>query len=139
MSRVSTNRVPVHWTYWAIAVLAVVWHLPAIANVVMQMNTELIAQSTDPMQALLAQRPGWATAAFAVFAIAGTLGSFLLLLRKSSAVYLFAISLLGVIVHFVGIMGIDKVTTEMKMGCIMSLVGGVLHLAQPAISQQRLD
>lgn len=128
MSDFSTDPISIHWVYWAIAVIALIWHLPAIANVFIQMNPEMVAGSADPVQAILAKRPGWATAGFAVFAIAGTLGSFLLLLRRSSASLLFMISLVGAIVHFAGLIGLEGVVPSMTMGCVMSIIGAVFFI-----------
>ena len=55
----------------------------------------------DTHRAIIEVRPAWATGAFAIAVFGGALGCLLLLLRKSTAYYLFIASLLGVIVAMI--------------------------------------
>jgi len=48
---------------------------------------------------IFANKPAWATGAFAIAVFAGLMGSIGLLLRKTWATILFVISLIGVIIH----------------------------------------
>jgi hypothetical protein len=54
---------------------------------------------TEAQQEFLLATPVWATSAFAIAVNAGVLGSILLLLRKSLAVPVFVISLLGIVLQ----------------------------------------
>ena len=99
----------VHWSFWAIGVVALIWNSMTLINFLVQMNPDMVAAYRDSERAIIQGRPVWATGAFAIAAFGGALGSILLLLRKSAAYRLFIASLLGVIVtiaHTLGI-GID--------------------------------
>jgi len=84
----------------------------------------------EAQRAIVEGRPAWATGAFALAVIGGSLGSFLLLLRKSAAYYLFIASLLGMIVHMIPYLGmagstIDFGPFEIAMYILMPLVVAV--------------
>jgi len=70
-------------------------------NYFVQMNPDVLATYPESERAIVEGRPAWATGAFAIAVFGGTLGSLLLLLRKSAAYYLFIASLLGVIVTMI--------------------------------------
>ena len=89
--------VSVHWSFWVIGVVALIWNVMGVINFFAQMNAELVAAMPESHRAIIAVRPAWATGAFAIAVFGGAFGSVLLLLRKSAAFYLFIVSLLGVI------------------------------------------
>ena len=91
------NNTGVHWSFWLIGAVALLWNVGGSANYIMQMNPEMIDSYRASEQAIIASRPAWATAGFAIGVFGGALGCLLLLLRKSASFYLFAVSLLGVI------------------------------------------
>ena len=101
------NRIGVHWSFWLIGALALLWNVGGSANYVMQMNPEMIGSYRASEQAIIASRPAWATAGFAIGVFGGALGCLLLLLRKSAAFYLFAVSLLGVVAAVVHTFTVD--------------------------------
>ena len=66
-------------------------------NYIMQANPETVATMPDVYQTIINGRPAWATAAFAIGVFGGAVGCILLLLRRSVAVQVLVLSLLGVI------------------------------------------
>jgi hypothetical protein len=82
------------------------------------MSPEALAKMTEAQQEFFVTTPVWATAAFAIAVNAGVLGSLFLLLRKSWAVPMFALSLAAIIVQDVdayllrdayGILGVNGI------------------------------
>jgi hypothetical protein len=88
----------VHWSFWVIGGVTLVWNIMGAMNFVVQMNADMVAAMPDTHRAIIESRPAWATAGFGFAVFGGALGCLLLLLRKSAAKYLFIASLLGVIV-----------------------------------------
>jgi hypothetical protein len=87
-----------HWSFWLLGVAALAWNAMGCVNYLMQMDPERLAAYPEAARALVADRPAWATAAFAVGVFGGAAGCVLLLLRTRFAWHLFAASLLGVAV-----------------------------------------
>lgn len=88
--------------FWIVGILALLWNGTGIAAYAadIMMTTQDFAQLTKAEQDLFANRPYWASAAFAVAVIAGFLGSVMLLLRKRIAVRLCLLSLIAVLIQF---------------------------------------
>ena len=117
----------VHWSFWLIGAVALIWNVVGVINFFMQMNPDVLAAYRESERAIVEGRPAWATEAFAIAVFGGALGCVLLLLRKSAAYYLFIGSLLGVIVtmtHTLGI-GIDFGLGEILGIILMPLVVAV--------------
>ena len=74
-----------------------VWNVLSVVNFVVQMNPAMLEMYRESERVIVEGRPTWATAMFAVAALAGTLGSVALLVRRSVATILFSVSLVGVI------------------------------------------
>jgi hypothetical protein len=91
----------VHWSFWAISAVTLIWNIMGVINFFVQMNTDMVAAMPETHRAIIEVRPAWATGAFAIAVFGGALGCLLLLLRKSAAYYLFIASLLGVIVAMI--------------------------------------
>jgi len=91
----------VHWSFWAIGAVALIWNVMGVINFFVQMNADALASFPESHRAIVEGRPAWATGAFAIAVFGGALGCLLLLLRKSAAYYLFIASLLGVIVQLI--------------------------------------
>ena len=85
-------------------------------NFIMQMNPEAVAKYPASHQALIENRPAWATLGFAVAVFGGALGCVLLLLRKKAALYLFIASLAGVIAATVHSLSIDTSAAGFSAG-----------------------
>lgn len=83
---------PVAWA-------AIVWNLLGVLAFIMQllMTPEMISQLPLDQQAAYKDIPFWATAAFAIAVLGGTLASLMLLLKKAISRELFALSLIGII------------------------------------------
>lgn len=92
------NNNCVHWTFWAISIFMLIWNVMGCINFIVQMNPEMIASYRETEQAIIKGRPIWATIGFAVGVFGGALGCIFLILKKVSALYLFIISLVGVVV-----------------------------------------
>ncbi len=91
----------VHWSFWLFGTVALIWNVMSGINFFAQMNADLVAAMPETHRAIIEGRPAWATGAFAIAAFGGAIGSLLLLLRKTSAYYLFIASLLGVVVTMI--------------------------------------
>jgi len=102
----------VHWSFWAIGVVALIWNVMGVINFFVQMNADALASFPESHRAIIEGRPAWATGAFAIAVFGGALGCLLLLLRKSAAYYLFIASLLGVIVQLIHTLGIASSTID---------------------------
>jgi len=121
------NTGGVHWSFWAIGAVALIWNFLGGMNFFLQMNADAVAAMPETHRAIIEGRPAWATGAFAVAVFGGTLGCLLLLLRKSAAYYLFVASLLGVIVTMMHTLAIASSTIayspfEIFMMILMPLV-----------------
>src|SRR3989454_11938561 len=96
----------VHWSFWIIGAVALIWNVMGVINFFGQMNADALAAMPKAQRAIIEGRPAWATGAFAIAVFGGALGCLLLLLRKPAAYYLFIASLLGVIVQLIHTLGI---------------------------------
>jgi hypothetical protein len=114
----------VHWSFWMIGAVALIWNVMGVINFFMQMNPDVLAAYRESERAIVEGRPAWATGGFAIAVFGGALGCLLLLLRKSAAYYWFIASLLGVIVtmtHALGL-GIEFSTGEILGIILMPLL-----------------
>jgi hypothetical protein len=100
------NAGSIHWSFWVIGAVALIWNVMGAINFIVQMNPAMLDAYRESERAIIEGRPAWATGAFALAVFGGALGSLLLLLRKSVAFYLFIASLLGVIVTMTHTLGI---------------------------------
>lgn len=115
--------IEIHWSFWLISVLALIWNLMGCINYIMQMNPDAIADYPEAARALVESRPAWATGAFAIAVFGGALGAILLLFRKSAAFYVFMASFLSVIVTLIHTFSVEA-STEIVVGSLMSLIVG---------------
>ena len=114
----------VHWSFWLIGVVALVWNVGGVINYFVQMNPEMLDAYRESERAIIEGRPAWATGAFAIAVFGGALGCLLLLFKKSVATYVFIASLLGVIVTMIHTLGagIDFGLSEILGIILMPLV-----------------
>ena len=91
----------VHWSFWGISIIALIWNVLGSINFFLQMNPEMVAAYRESERAIIEGRPLWATVGFAVGVLGGSLGCLLLLLRRSVAFHVFIASLIGVIVTMI--------------------------------------
>ena len=109
----------VHWSFWAIGVVALIWNVIGAINFFWQMNADALAAMPESHRAIVEGRPVWATGGFAIAVFGGALGCLLLLLRKSAAYYLFIASLLGVIVTMIHTLGVG---IDFGLGEILGII-----------------
>ena len=102
----------VHWSFWVISAVTLIWNLMGSINFFMQMNPDMLTAYRESERAIIQGRPAWATVGFAIAVFGGTLGCLLLLLRKSAATYLFSASLLGVVVSMIHTVGVARSTYD---------------------------
>ena len=119
------TRGGIHWSFWVIGVVTLLFNLIGVANFITQMNAENVAAMPDAYRAIIESRPAWATGAFAVAVCAGAIGCLLLLLRKSAAYYMFIASLVGAIVAQIPVFGEVAYPSE-------AVVGGLSQMAVTA-------
>ena len=117
----------IHWSFWAIGAIALIWNVMGVINFFVQMNPDMLTAYRESERAIVEGRPAWATGGFAIAVFGGALGGLLLLLRKPAAYYLFIASLLGVIVTMIHTVGIARSTDsfgpfEILMMILMPLV-----------------
>ena len=55
-----------HFSFWIFAAVGLLWNLMGCLNYIMQANADVVAQMPELYQAIIAARPAWATAAFAI-------------------------------------------------------------------------
>ena len=112
----------VHWSFWTIGAVALIWNVMGVINFFAQMNADVVASMPETHRAIIEGRPAWATGAFAIAVFGGALGCLLLLLRKSAAYYLFIASLLGVIVTMTHTLGIASSTIDFSPFEILMMI-----------------
>ena len=113
----------IHWSFWIIIVVTLIFNAMGVINYFVQMNPDSLASFPEHYRTIIEGRPAWATGGFAIAVFGGTLGCFLLLLRKSFAFYVFTASLLGVIASMMHIFGVAGFSSfEVWMGVLMQLV-----------------
>jgi len=92
------NTLRIHWSFWVIGAITLIWNLLGAVNFVVQMDPDSVSAYRETERAIIAGRPAWATLGFALAVFGGTLGSLLLLFRKSASFYFFVASFLGTVV-----------------------------------------
>ena len=120
----------VHWSFWVIGAITLIWNVMGVINFFVQMNAGALAAMPEAHRAIIEGRPAWATGGFAIAVFGGALGCLMLLFKKSVAYYLFIASLLGVIVQLIHTLSIASSTThfspfEISMIILMPLVVAV--------------
>ena len=85
----------VHWSFWVVGILALLWHAGSVMNLGMQLNPEMMEKMPESHKAIAKARPWWATGAFAISAIAGALGALAFLNRHRICGPLFFLSFIG--------------------------------------------
>jgi len=88
----------VHWSFWLIGIIALIWNGMGSLNFVLQLDPEMVAAYRESERLIIQDRPAWATAGFGFAVFGGTVASLLLLLRKPYCSYFFVASTLGVVI-----------------------------------------
>lgn len=137
----NTEKTPI-W-FWIVAGLAFLWNIMGLIAFFMQVNMseETLAAMPPAEQAMYENIPIWATIAFAIAVIAGTIGSIGLLMRKKWAHPVFLLSLIGIIVqqiHIFFLSGIMKdagVSTMVMPAMILLIAVLLLFFSKKMIRQ----
>jgi hypothetical protein len=124
MNNVTTGQV--HWSFWAIGAVALIWNVLGVINFAMQMSPDALAAMSDSQRAIVAARPAWATGAFAIAVLCGSAGCLMLLLKRSVAAYLFIASLVATLVQAIPYLGasaapVTLTAAEISMFILMPL------------------
>jgi hypothetical protein len=92
---------PPTW-YRVVTILAVIWMLFGVVAWVMDlmMDEAALAKMSDAQRQLYAVRPQWLFAVYAIAIFSGLAGAIGLVLRKSWATTLLAISLVAIVIQF---------------------------------------
>jgi Na+/proline symporter len=69
------NVSSVHWSFWAVGIVALIWNVLGVINFFAQMNPDVLAAYRESERAIVEGRPAWATAAFAIAVFGGALGA----------------------------------------------------------------
>ncbi len=109
----------IHWSFWVIVGIALVWNILGSINFFAQMNPDVLATYRESERAIVEGRPVWATVGFALAVFGGVIGCFLLLIRKSASLYLFTASLAGVIVTLIHAL---SVRIDFGLGEILGII-----------------
>jgi len=112
----------VHWSFWVISAVALIWNVLGGANFFMQMDADIVSAMPETHRAIIIGRPAWATTGFAVIVFGGALGCLLLLLRKSTAYYVFIVSLLGGVVTMIHTVDIARTTIDFSVTEIVVMI-----------------
>ena len=113
------NVISVHWSFWVIGAIALIWNVMGVINFFVQMNPDALDAYRESERAIIQGRPVWATGGFAIAVFGGALGCVLLLLKKSAAYSVFIASLLGVIVTMIHTLGIG---IDFGLGEILGII-----------------
>ncbi len=116
--------------FWVIGAIALFWNAMGGLNFFMQINVETLARMPENQRLIAEARPLWATTAFGVGVLGGTVGCALLLLRTSSAIYLFLLSLAGVVLATVQSLGPIKSSVDLgPFGIVLTVLMPVVVAA----------
>ncbi len=137
------TKIRVHWSFWLIAILGIIWSALGVMNYLMQtMSPEFVASFPELQRSLIETRPNWATAGFAVSVFSGLLGSFLLLFKKAFSFYFLFISLLGTLLTVVHVLMVANATANFAVPQIVMMAGMPLVVSSilawyPKLAQKR--
>jgi len=117
--------VSVHWSYWVIGAVGLIFNLLGCINFYSQMNADSVASMPEIYRTIIEIRPDWGTAAFALAVFGGFFGCVLLLYRRSIALYLFIASVFGAIAAQIPFLGVADFPVEAWAGWLSQVVVGV--------------
>jgi hypothetical protein len=121
------------------SIALLVWNLIGIGAFAAQWNIVQNALDTLPpeQQALWREMPGWAWAAYGIAVGAGALGAIGLMMRKSWAVPLFALSLIAVLIQFFNAFALqDGIATVGKSAVFFPLFIIAVGIVQLVLSRR---
>jgi hypothetical protein len=128
----------IHWSFWLLSLFALLWNVGGAVNYLMQTNPEYVANLPESHRAIIEGRPAWATGGFAIGVFGGALGCILLLLRKSTSLYVFIASLIGIIVTMIHTVKVASLKIEFSPGEILVMILLPLIVAAALVWYSRL-
>jgi len=129
-----------HWSFWIVCSAALIFNAAGCVNFGMQVSGAFPASMPEMHRELLANRPVWATTAFAAAVFGGAAGCILLLLRRRAARYLFVVSFFGAtvtMVHTLGLAGYPAGPVQFVIGNLVQLLVTLFMLWYAAVSARR--
>jgi uncharacterized membrane protein len=89
------------WHLWVIGIVALIWSLIGVMDYLMTQsrNEQYMSQFTPEQLEYFYGIPWWMVSVWAISVWGGLLGAVLLLLRKRLAVWVFLVSLIGVVLN----------------------------------------
>jgi hypothetical protein len=111
---------PIHWSFWVIGGVLLLYNVAGVANFISQLNADTVATMPDAYRLIIEGRPAWATGAFAVAVFGGALGCLLLLLRQPLASYVLIASFCGAAVTLIHTLG--NAPFEFAIGNLVQLL-----------------
>lgn len=108
MSPAPAARTP--WHLWVVGILALLWNGFGVFDFYMSVtqNEAYLAAMTAEQRDYFASMPSWMYVAWVLGVFGAFLGSIALLLRKSWAVWLFGLSLLGLLISAIYSFGLSN-------------------------------
>jgi len=117
----------IHWSFWLIGIVALLWHGGSVLNLYMQLNPEMLQQMPQSHRSIVESRPFWVTTAFAISALTGTLGAIALLCRHRISGPLFFLSFIGAVIatlHAVAVGGALQKFSGVEV--VLAIIGPVV-------------
>lgn len=137
---------PPSW-FWAAAGLGLAWNLFGVYQFLSTaggtVDTRMASGLTQPQAELYAALPWWMNTVFATGVFGGTLGSILLLLRKSISVPVFVVSLVAYIVLYIsdttqGVFAAFGTPHVVILTTVVAIAAALLWLTTHVKKRQRL-
>ena len=117
----------IHWSFWVICVIGLIWNAMSCMNFVMQFNPEMLSNYPDEARKLVESRPAWSTVAFAIAVFGGLVGDILLILKRKLALHIFILAVLGIVITNIHTLQIGS-SANILVGSGMSLVIGLFFI-----------
>jgi hypothetical protein len=114
--------------FWVIASLALLWFLMDMSAFFMRtfMLEEMLKDMSDQQQSLYMNMPSWITIVFAAEVFGGVLASICLLLKKRFALFLYCISIVGVLLQTCYVYFLSEAVNVMGMSAIIMPIVAML-------------
>jgi hypothetical protein len=124
---------PPRW-YWIVSGLALAWMLFGLLSLIMDPMTDeaALAQMSDAQRELFEARPMWLFGIYAIAIFSGLAGAIGLLLRHSWTVWVFAVSLVAIVVQFVYVLfimdaiGLLGASESLPFPIVIFVIGALL-------------
>lgn len=122
------EKKPVPTWFWVIASLALLWFLMDMSAFFMRtfMLEEMLKDMSDQQQSLYMNMPSWITIVFAAEVFGGVLASICLLLKKRFALFLYCISIVGVLLQTCYVYFLSEAVKVMGMSAIIMPIVAML-------------